>query len=350
MGNDDGRADYDHTEDVIRTLPIDEFLNRAQSGDRRALARLFTRIERNSSDLRDVMRLAYPHSGDAAIVGVTGPPGAGKSTLVDGLVQQARVHGETVGVLAVDPTSALTGGAVLGDRIRMQAHHADPDVFIRSVATRGASGGLAAVARAGVRLLEAVSKSLILVETVGVGQTELDVVGIADMVVVVLVPESGDTVQTMKAGILEIGDIFVVNKADRNGAGQLVTAINAMLSLGHGPNDAPPPVLTTEAHRGVGVPELYQKIAAGVEECRESGRLTEHRKQGARLEVRRLLTSEVMDAVERVLDEDDFVSDILNSVESGELDPYSAAHQILDDGLVSDALLKSRQRDDSGGR
>ena len=254
MGNDDGRADYDHTEDVIRTLPIDDFLNRARRGDRRALARLFTRIERNSSDLRDVMRLAYPHSGDAAIVGVTGPPGAGKSTLVDGLVQQARVHGETVGVLAVDPTSALTGGAVLGDRIRMQAHHADPDVFIRSVATRGASGGLAAVASAGVRLLEAVSKSLILVETVGVGQTELDVVGIADLVVVVLVPESGDTVQTMKAGILEVGDIFVVNKADRDGAGQLVTAINAMLSLGPWPERCAPSGADDRSPPGCGRP------------------------------------------------------------------------------------------------
>ena len=161
--------------------PLDELLNRARCGDRRALARLFTRIERDPSDLREVMRLAHPHSGDAAVIGVTGPPGAGKSTLVDGLVHQARAHGEKVGVLAVDPTSAFTGGAVLGDRIRMQAHHADPDVFIRSVATRGAYGGLAAVARAGVRLLNAVGKSLILVETVGVGQTELDVVGVAEL-------------------------------------------------------------------------------------------------------------------------------------------------------------------------
>ena len=230
------------------------------------------------------MRLAYPHSGDATVVGVTGPPGAGKSTLVDGLVHQARAHGKKVGVLAVDPTSAFTGGAVLGDRIRMQAHHSDPDVFIRSVATRGAHGGLAAVTRAGVRLLEAVGKSLILVETVGVGQTELDVVGVADLVVVVLVPESGDTVQAMKAGILEIADIFVVNKADRDGAGQLATAINAMLSLGHGSHDATP-VLTTEAHRGVGLPELYLRVAAGVEASRASGRLVERRKRWARQEV-----------------------------------------------------------------
>ena len=319
-------------------------------GDRRALARLFTRIERNPSDLRDIMRLAHPHSGDAAVVGVTGPPGAGKSTLVDGLVHQARAHGEKVGVLAVDPTSAYTGGAVLGDRIRMQTHHADPDVFIRSVATRGAYGGLAAVARAGVKLLEAVGKSLIFVETVGVGQTELDVVGLADLVVVVLVPESGDTVQAMKAGILEVGDIFVVNKADRDGAGQLVTAINAMLSLGHGPHDAPPPVLTTEARNGVGVPELYLRVVAGVEEYRVSGRLMERRTRGARQEVRRLLTAEVIDAVERVIEEDHLVSDLLKSVESGDIDPHSAAQQILDNGMVSDALLQSHQRDDPDGR
>ena len=323
--------------------PLDELLNRARCGDRRALARLFTRIERDPSDLREVMRLAHPHSGDAAVIGVTGPPGAGKSTLVDGLVHQARAHGEKVGVLAVDPTSAYTGGAVLGDRIRMQAHHADPDVFVRSVATRGAHGGLAAVARAGVRLLDAVGKSLILVETVGVGQTELDVVGVADVVIVVLVPESGDTVQAMKAGILEVADIFVVNKADRDGAGQLVTVINAMLSLGHGPRDAPPPVLTTEAHRGVGIPELYLRVAADVEASRASGRLSERRTRGARQEVRRLVTAELVGAIDRVMEEDDRVSDIVRSVESGDLDPYSAAQQILDDGLISDALRKSSQ-------
>ena len=343
LGNDDGRADYDHTEDVIRTLPIDEFLNRAQSGDRRALARLFTRIERDPSDLREVMSLAHPHSGDAAIVGVTGPPGAGKSTLVDGLVHQARALGEKVGVLAVDPTSAYTGGAVLGDRIRMQTHYADPDVFIRSIATRGAYGGLAAVARAGVKLLEAVGKTLILVETVGVGQTELDVVGVADLVVVVLVPESGDTVQAMKAGILEVADIFVVNKADRDGAGQLVTVINAMLSLGHARQDAPPSVLTTEAHRGVGVRELYLRIATGVEENRTSGRLSERRTRGARQEVRRLLTAEMTAAIDRVMEQDDRVSDLVRRVESCDLDPYSAAQQILEDGLISDALSKLRQ-------
>ena len=289
------------------------------------------------------MRLAYPHSGDAAVVGVTGPPGAGKSTLVDGLVHQARAQEKTVGVLAVDPTSAFTGGAVLGDRIRMQAHHSDPDVFIRSVATRGAHGGLAAVARAGVRLLDAVGKGLILVETVGVGQTELDVVGVADLVVVVLVPESGDTVQAMKAGILEIADIFVVNKADRDGAGQLVTALSAMVSLAHGPHDMPPPVLTTEAHRGVGVPELYLRVAAGVEASRAAGRLVERRNRGARQEVTRLVTTEVTGAVDRVMNEDERVSDLVRSVESGDLDPYSAAQQIIEEGLISDALNKPNQ-------
>ena len=328
---------------MSRTPPTAELFQHATRGDRRALARLFSRIERNPSDLREVMRLAYPHSGDAGVVGITGPPGAGKSTLVDGLVHQARAHEKTVGVLAVDPTSAFTGGAVLGDRIRMQAHYVDPDVFIRSVATRGAHGGLAAVARAGVRLLEAVGKNLILVETVGVGQTELDVVGVADLVVVVLVPESGDTVQAMKAGILEIADIFVVNKADRDGAGQLVTALNAMVSLSHGPHDMPPPVLTTEAHRGVGVPELYQRVSDGVQASRESGRLAERRKRWARQEVRRLVTAEVTGAVDRVMKEDDRVSDIVKSVESGDLDPYSAAQQILKDGLIARALRKLNQ-------
>ena len=194
-----------------------------------------------------------------------------------------------------------------------------------------------------MRLLEAVGKSLILVETVGVGQTELDVVGVADLVVVVLVPESGDTVQAMKAGILEIADIFVVNKADRDGAGQLATAINAMLSLGHGSQDAPPPVLKTEAHRGVGVPELYLRVAASVEASRASGRLAERRKRWARQEVTRLVTAELTNAVDRAMEEDDRVSDIVKSVESGDLDPYSAAQQILKDGLISAALRKLNQ-------
>ena len=335
---------------MSRTPPLDELFDRARRGDRRALARLFTRIERDSSDLREVMRLAHPYSGNAAIVGVTGPPGAGKSTLVDGLAHQARNRCETVGILAVDPTSALTGGAVLGDRIRMQSHHGDPDVFIRSIATRGVHGGLAAISRTGVSLLEAVGKTLIFVETVGVGQTELDVVGIADQVVVVLVPESGDTVQAMKAGILEVADIFVVNKADRDGAGQLVTAINAMLLLGHGPHDAQPPVLTTEAHRGVGIIDLYEQIAAGVETSRVSGILTQRRKLGALQEVRRIVNAELTSAVDKAMEEEARVSELLNSVESGELDPYSAAQHILDDGLVSAALLQSRQRDDSTDR
>ncbi len=324
-----------------RTPLIDELLERARRGDRRALARLFTRIERDQSDLSAVMRLAHSHSGSAGVVGVTGPPGAGKSTLVDGLARHARANGETVGVLAIDPSSAYTGGAVLGDRIRMQAHHADPGVFIRSIATRGAHGGLASVARAGVILLEDVGKNLILVETVGVGQTELDVVGVSDIVLVVLAPESGDSVQAMKSGILEAADIFVVNKADRDGAGQLVTVINAMLSLGHEPREAPPPALTTEAHKGVGVSELYLRIAADLDASRALGRISERRTRGARQEVRRLISAEIMGNVERIMKEDQRVSQIMKKVESGNLDPYSAARHILDDGLVADAMRQS---------
>ena len=213
------------------TDPLASLFSRALAGDRRATARLFTRIENDGDALRDVMRLAHPHSGNAEVVGITGPPGAGKSTIADRLVHTAREEGRTVGVLAVDPTSPFSGGSVLGDRIRMRDHYLDPDVFIRSIATKGAHGGLASVCRAGVNLLDALGKDLILVETVGVGQTELDIMGVSDIVAVVLVPEAGDTVQAMKAGLLEIADIFVVNKADRDGAGQMASAIRAMLSL-----------------------------------------------------------------------------------------------------------------------
>ena len=321
----------------------DQLFDRAVNGDRRALARLFTRMERDSSDLRDLMRLAYPRAGGATVIGVTGPPGAGKSTLVDGLARQARAEGKTVGVLAADPTSPFTGGAVLGDRVRMCSHFLDPDVFIRSIATRGVHGGLAAVSLAGVRLLEAVGKDLVLVETVGVGQTELDVMGVADLVLVVLVPEAGDSVQAMKAGLLEIADVFVINKADRDGAGQLASAIRSMISLDPRPAQCAPPVLMTQAHQGEGVPELYAKTSARIDSMRRSGQLADRRSRQARHEVVRLLTSYLTSALDRVLIDDDRTSDLMSDVESGELDPYSAAQQILDNGLITDALRAPRQ-------
>ena len=302
--------------------------DRALDADRRALARLFTLIENDDSALRHVMRLAHPSAGNAEVVGITGPPGAGKSTIVDRLVHIAREDGRSVGVLAVDPTSPFSGGSVLGDRIRMRDHYLDPEVFIRSVATRGAHGGLAAVCRAGVNLLDAIGKEIILVETVGVGQTELDILGVADIVTVVLVPEAGDTVQAMKAGLLEIADIFVVNKADRDGAGQMASALRAMLSLDPRPNELKPRLLMTQAHLGEGVPDLYEETRRLLQDMRESGRLAERRERQTIAEVTRLVTSSVSAEIERAMSEDRALKTTVGEVRSGNLDPYTAAERI----------------------
>ncbi|MBI1725904.1 MAG: methylmalonyl Co-A mutase-associated GTPase MeaB, partial [Candidatus Rokubacteria bacterium] len=209
------------------------------AGDRLALARLITRVENRMPGVAEILRSVQPRLGRAHVLGVTGPPGAGKSTLVDRLTARLRAGGAGVGVIAVDPSSPFTGGAVLGDRIRMQAHTLDPDVFIRSMATRGSLGGLAAATGDVIKLLDAFGKQWILIETVGVGQTELDIIKQADTTVVVLVPESGDAIQTMKAGLMEVADIFVVNKADRDGATPLMTEVRFMVHLHRGSPQAP---------------------------------------------------------------------------------------------------------------
>ena len=270
------------------------------------------------------------------MIGVTGPPGAGKSTIVDGLTKQARAQDITVGVLAVDPTSPFTGGAVLGDRIRMRDHYLDRGVFIRSIATRGVHGGLATVARSGVKLLDAVGKDLILLETVGVGQTELDVTAVADLVLVVLVPEAGDSVQAMKAGLLEIADVFVINKADRDGAGQLATTIRSAMSLGSKVEDGVPPVALTQAHIGEGLPGLYSAAIERLALMEASGTLRERRSRRARQEMTQLLTEVATRVAEQALRPGGPASDIVDAVESGELDPYSAVRQLLSRGLLPD--------------
>ncbi len=311
-----------------QSLPV--LFDSALNGDRRSLARLFTRIENDADSLREVMRLAHCRAGNAEVVGITGPPGAGKSTIVDRLVHAARAEGISVGVLAVDPTSPFSGGSVLGDRIRMRDHYLDADVFIRSVATRGSHGGLASVCRAGASLLDALGKDVILVETVGVGQTELDIMGVADIVVVALVPEAGDTVQAMKAGLLEIADIFVVNKADRDGAGQMASAIRATLSLDPRPEELKPRLLMTKAHIGEGIPELYAQIGLRLGEMRAAGGLRERRERQAADELTRRVTSYLSDAATRAMSEDDALREIALKVKKGVLDPYSGAKLIAD--------------------
>jgi LAO/AO transport system kinase len=237
-----------------------DWVTQIASGDSRALARAATVIENRSRQAAELLRELAPHAGRAIIAGITGPPGAGKSTLVDALARAIRNRGKTVGILAVDPTSRVSGGAILGDRIRMQAHHGDAGVFIRSMATRGSTGGLARATADLALLFDASGKDYVVIETVGVGQDEVAIAGVADLTVLVLVPGMGDDVQAIKAGVMEIADIFVINKADHPGAEQVEREIQNVQSLGHRPDGWVPPIVRTVATEGTGVEDLLQAI------------------------------------------------------------------------------------------
>lgn len=237
------------------------WMERLCSGDSRALARAISAVENRAPESAQLLKALFPHTGKARILGLTGPPGAGKSTLVDQLARHYRRAGETLGIIAVDPTSPYTGGAILGDRIRMQDHFADPGIYIRSMATRGSLGGLARTTADVATVLDASGRSLILIETVGVGQDEVDIVRVADVTIVILVPGMGDDVQTLKAGIMEIADIFVINKSDREGAERVEREIRALQSLATPKDGWTPPVVKTVASEGQGVKELATAIA-----------------------------------------------------------------------------------------
>ncbi len=231
-----------------------------RSGDPRALARAISTVENRSPGWSELLKALFPHSGHARILGLTGPPGAGKSTLVDHLARHYRKQNQTVGIIAVDPTSPYTGGAILGDRIRMQEHFSDPGIYIRSMATRGSLGGLARTTADVATVLDAAGRDLIMIETVGVGQDEVDIVRLADITIVILVPGMGDDVQTIKAGIMEIADIFVINKSDREGAERVEREIRALQSLAVRSDKWTPPIVKTVASQGVGVDDLAAAI------------------------------------------------------------------------------------------
>jgi LAO/AO transport system kinase len=309
-------------------------VERMLAGDRLALARLITHVENRTDAVPAIMRAVHARTQQTYVIGVTGPPGAGKSTVVDRLTAMLRAAGRTVGIIAVDPSSPFTGGAVLGDRIRMQAHALDPGVFIRSMATRGAFGGLARATANAAKLLAAFGLDRVLVETVGVGQTELDIMKLADTTVVVLVPESGDAIQTMKAGLMEAANLFVVNKADRGGAPALMAELKFAAHLaytspaGRSDVDWEIPVLATEAQTGVGVDELLTAIERHREVLEASGALAERRRARRREELKGLLVEQFTASIERRLASGD-LSHTFEEVADGRLDPYSAAEAVL---------------------
>lgn len=315
---------------------LDLLINRSLNGDRRSLARLFTQIESSNDDLRAVMRKVNPHVGKTYCVGITGPPGAGKSTLTNRLITEARSQGNSVGVIAIDPSSPFSGGAILGDRIHMQNHYRDRNVFIRSLASRGTHGGLSQIAFAAVRLLDAIGKDLVIVETVGVGQTELDIIGLADSTIVVLVPEAGDSIQAMKAGLMEIADIFVINKADRDGALQLSSTIKNSLSLNMPDRlNWQPTIILTQAHKGKGLNELYEALSEH-RNLLESDDHLEHRRRTRRLEAYKQAMFDVFkETVTNFIESKNPLSEILERVESGEMDPYSAALDSFEELVLS---------------
>ncbi|MGE5636205.1 MAG: methylmalonyl Co-A mutase-associated GTPase MeaB [Nocardioidaceae bacterium] len=308
-----------------------DLAQRLLDGDRRALARAITLVENDDPEGWALVREIYPSTGGARVVGLTGPPGAGKSTLIGRLVEQARAEDRGVAVLSIDPSSPFTHGALLGDRIRLTDHFLDPGVFIRSMATRGSLGGLSEAALQAALLMDASGKDDVFLETVGVGQAEVDIIDHADTVVLVLIPGSGDSIQALKAGIMEIPDVIVVNKADHPLTDTMVREIRGVLSLG--PQEGwRVPILKTEAARGEGIEELADAIGRHHEVIEEEGTLALRRRSNLMNEVLALATVRLRRRLEASLADDPEVQELLDEVVARRLDPASAAARLLERG------------------
>jgi LAO/AO transport system kinase len=319
---------------------MNDLADRVKRGELRALSRLLSMLERGDPAAAAAMQELDPRTGRAYAVGITGPPGVGKSTLVDRLTVHLRKSGLSVGILAVDPTSPFTGGALLGDRIRMQRHYLDDGVFIRSVATRGQLGGLPRIVKSMVRLLDAAGKDVVLVETVGVGQTELGIMGVADSVIVAMMPESGDSIQTLKAGVMEIADLYVINKADRDGANQMATAVTSMLHMADLSAGWNPPVLLTQAHADIGITELWDSVGEHRAYLNDTGGLEERRSARRRQEFLESVQEEIHRRISGLLRSNEDLAAVLAKIDDRSAEPYAAALQLLgDDGLIA-ALFK----------
>ncbi len=310
---------------------MENTINKALKGDPRAIARLISLVESESTFAHEIMKAIYPHTGKAHLIGVTGAPGAGKSTLVDKIISRYKELGKSVGIIAVDPSSPFSGGAILGDRLRMQQHALDPSIFIRSMGTRGSLGGLSKAAYEAALILDACGKDIVIIETAGVGQTEIDIVRIADTVILLLVPGMGDDVQIMKAGIMEIADIFVVNKADREGADKIIAEVNLMLDIA-GERSWRPPVLKAIAESGQGVDDIIRAVEEHRLYLQKSEEGKKRRSSRIRHEVEEILRRDIARIVEKQWKERSS-NDLIEALASRRSDPYTEAGKLLEDIL-----------------
>ena len=312
-----------------RAWTLEDLADGVRSGDRRALARAISLVENRDSLSYELVRALYPETGSAFVVGVTGPPGVGKSSLISALVRHLREGETTVGVISVDPSSPFTQGALLGDRIRLSDHFLDPGVFIRSMGTRGHLGGLSEAALQAALLLDAAGKDVVLLETVGAGQSEVEVIGIADTVLLVLMPGSGDSVQALKAGIMEIPDVIAINKMDHPAAKTMLNEVRSILALDRD-RAWRPPIVLTEAIRGENVPELWAKIEEHRVFLESEGLLEERRRKNLAGEVFAAATSRAKAHLQSTVAEKPELAQLLDRVQSRELDPLSAVREILE--------------------
>jgi LAO/AO transport system kinase len=312
-----------------RAWTLEELTAGVRAGERRALARAISIVENGDPLGYPLVHDLYPETGKAAVVGVTGPPGVGKSSLIAALVRHIREVGKTVGVVSVDPSSPFSRGALLGDRIRLSDHFLDPGVYIRSMGTRGHQGGLAEATLQAVLLLDASGKDVVFVETVGAGQSEVEVTGIADSVLLVLMPGSGDSVQALKAGIMEIPDVIAINKLDHPAAKTMLNEVRSVIRLA-GPDERRPPIVLTEALEGTNVPELWEKLEEHRAELERGGELEARRRRNLASEVFTMASSRARAHLESSVAEDPALERLLESVQRRELDPLSAVREILD--------------------
>jgi len=308
---------------------LEQLVEGVRSGDRRALARAITLVENSDALAYDLIRELYPETGRSYTIGVTGPPGVGKSSLISALVRHVRARDASVGVISVDPSSPFTRGALLGDRIRLADHFLDPDVFIRSMGTRGHLGGLAEATLQAALILDAAGKELVFLETVGAGQSEVEIISIADTVLLVLMPGSGDSIQALKAGIMEIPDVIAVNKRDHPAAKTMVNEVRSILAL-DAESDWQPPIVLTEALQGEGVEELWDQVEAHRRHLEEKGLLAERRARNLAAEVFAVASARAKSHLEQAVTDDPELRRLLDEVQRRELDPLTAVREILE--------------------